>query len=241
MPTSSEIAVAVDTCGTNYLRLLQACGGYYECPKDKQGKRLGPLVAYRGTYDGNRFVGDVYANFAAAERYPFVVRAFGGALVALLDVASYDIDVFCGAPEGGKCLADKLAMFAQRRYAYPEKKDGTLQWGRHDIYSGDRVAIVEDVCNNFSTTEKLVKLILEAGGIPVLITCFLNRSLTVDNVWRRDASLELPVVALVKKKIDQYRQDDPEVAEDVGNDNVVWDVKEGWSRLEKAMRDANST
>ena len=32
------------------LNLVAACGGYYECPKDKDGKRHGPLVGYAGKY-----------------------------------------------------------------------------------------------------------------------------------------------------------------------------------------------
>ncbi len=32
------------------LRYLQEFGGWYECPKDSNGKRLGPLVGYAGAY-----------------------------------------------------------------------------------------------------------------------------------------------------------------------------------------------
>ena len=227
----------------DHLGLLQRCGGYYECPKDSAGKRLGPLVAYRGEYEaGKRFVGDVYVNFSKAEQFPRVVRHFGHLLLEQLVLRNElcRIDVFCGAPEGGKCLADKLAMMTARKYVYPEKKDGPLQWGRHTICTGERVAIVEDVSNNFSTTEKMVKLILDTEGIPVLIISFLNRSLTIDDVWSKDDFPELPVLSLVRKKIHEYRQNNPSVIADVDAGNVVWDVKSQWALLEQVMRDASA-
>ena len=65
MTTALDNGLAVGQCKSP-LDLLAKCGGYYECPKGESGKRLGPLVAYRGTYgpddDKKRFVGDVYVN-----------------------------------------------------------------------------------------------------------------------------------------------------------------------------------
>lgn len=241
MITGSEIAAAITRFRTDHLGLLKACGGYYDCPKEPRGKRLGPMVAYRGEYEPDkRFIGDVYVNFAMAEQFPTMVRHFGSCLAGLLHSRSIDADVFCGAPEGGKSLADKVAMSAWRQYGYPEKKDGGLQWGRHAIQEGRRVVVIEDICNNFSTTSLMVDLILRAGGVPVAIACFLNRSLTVNDLWKKDDSLSLPVVALVRKEIHEYRQDDPDVMEDVKAGNVVWNVKSSWSRLEQAMRDAQA-
>lgn len=53
----------------NPLAVLKALDGYYECPKDTAGKRLGPLVGYAGRDNlGRQYVGDIYANFAVAER-----------------------------------------------------------------------------------------------------------------------------------------------------------------------------
>ncbi len=52
------------------LALVERCGGYYKCPKDPSGKRLGPLVGYAGRdAQGRQFVGDEYFNFAKAERH----------------------------------------------------------------------------------------------------------------------------------------------------------------------------
>ena len=50
---------------TQYLEVLSSVRGYYKCPKDRSGKRLGPLVAYAGRDENNKqYVGDEYVNFA---------------------------------------------------------------------------------------------------------------------------------------------------------------------------------
>lgn len=62
------------------LELLKALGGYYLCPKDKEGNRKGPLVGYAGTYPTDQgtkqYVGDIYANFALAEEHPMVMHHY---------------------------------------------------------------------------------------------------------------------------------------------------------------------
>ncbi|MCX6784931.1 MAG: hypothetical protein NTV81_03280 [Candidatus Komeilibacteria bacterium] len=107
----------------------------------------------------------------------------------------------------------------------------------NEVNPDDQVLIVEDVCNNFSTTEELIRLI-EAGGAAVVgIVCFLNRS--GQSSYRRPGSdVEIPVFALEARHIQEYRQDDPEVAADIANGNIAWKPKEEWDRLMKAMTDS---
>lgn len=239
MPTASEISSAICRFGKEPLRVLEACEGFYKSPTDHQGKPLGPLVQYRKQYaPGKHYVGWIYVNFAMAEQWPFAVRHFAHRLLPLLDPNKYEIDAFCGAPEGGKCLAHELAACATRRYVYPERerKSDPLLWGRHSPLKGERVAIVEDVVNSASTTEKLVKLIMDAGAVPVLLTCFLNRSTTIETKWSMDGFPELPVIPLVRQRIDQYRQDDPEVIDHIKRGHLITDVKKKWPTLMQTMR-----
>ncbi|MCX6797721.1 MAG: orotidine-5'-phosphate decarboxylase, partial [Candidatus Falkowbacteria bacterium] len=67
------------------LATLKNCGGYYESPKDKDGKFLGPVVAYAGTYDTSsgpkNKVGFVYYDFAFVEDKP-IPRDYFAALIA---------------------------------------------------------------------------------------------------------------------------------------------------------------
>jgi len=241
--------------GDNHLATLGNCGGYYSCPKSPDGKRLGPLVGYAGKYDGPdgkklQFIGDIYANFAKAEVYPHVLKFFALGLAARLDatVGLPNIDVVCGAPIGGYSLADVLGLTIGAKMIKAEKKvtaiatadsreQSELVFARHSIEPGERVAIIEDVCNNFSTTGTLIDLIIGAGGKVVAIACFLNRSMNTTAQYYTEKTGTIHVVNLVCKSIIEYKQDDLAVAEDVAKGNVVWKPKNEWGRLMQAMAD----
>jgi len=49
--TAAVAASQVVRVSADHLEILRRCGGYYGCPKDAAGKRLGPLVGYAGKYD----------------------------------------------------------------------------------------------------------------------------------------------------------------------------------------------
>lgn len=253
----------IEIAGGRHLETLRRCGGYYECPKDAKGKRLGPLVGYAGKYEGSggkqlQWVGEVYANFSKAEPHSHVLKFFAGCLATRLntEVSLANVDAFCGAPIGGYSLADAMGQAydfinvvkAEKKVTAlatsSSREKSELVFGRHSIEEGLRYVIVEDVCNNFSTTADLIKLIMSFGGMVAGIACFLNRSLTVDNIYslslpgQADA-LTLPVVSVVRMPIHEWRQDDSAVAEDIGKGNVVWKPKDEWDRLMTAMQSAS--
>lgn len=255
-----QVTIASD----RHLETLHNCGGYYLCPKDQQGRRTGPLVGYAGTYKDlsgkqMQFVGDTYANFAMVEPHSNVLKYFAQIILRrLYSATNFDIDAFVGAPIGGYSLTDALGFeMTGARMIKAEKQvvalktetsreKSKLVFGRHNIGKGWKCAIVEDVCNNFSTTGELVNLITKAGGVVVAIACFLNRSLTIDDEFicqvddtaGGERAVGIPVVCVVRKRIVEYNQDDPAVSADVEKGNVVWKPKDEWNRLMKAM-DAN--
>jgi adenine/guanine phosphoribosyltransferase-like PRPP-binding protein len=242
------------------LATLGNCGGYYSCPKDGNGSRLGPLVGYAGKYDDLncgklQFVGDVYANFAMAEKRPDALEFFAGRIlqkiVPMFPNIRDEKTVLCGAPIGGYALATAIGLRMGWQTIKAEKKvtelatsssreKSKLVFARHSIEAGLDYVIVEDVCNNFSTTAELISLITSAGGNVLAIACFLNRSPSVEGEYLLSPDgyheLRIPVVALVRKVIPEYRQDDPAVAEDIARSNVVWKPKDEWPRLMEAMR-----
>jgi orotate phosphoribosyltransferase len=120
-----------------------------------------------------------------------------------------------------------------------ERPKARLQFGRHDIRSGDQVVIVEDVCNNFSTTAQLIREIRTAGGTVIGIACFLNRSTDVRTKFLED-SIAYPVFAVWDEPIPQYKQDDPFVASDIAAKNVAWRPKHEFGRLQEAMQKAEA-
>jgi len=250
----------IEIVGDRHLETLGNCGGYYECPKDSQGNRLGPLVGYAGTYEclGGKplqFVGDVYANFAKAEPHANVLKYFANCLSMRLDaqIGLRDVDVFCGAPIGGYSLTDALGLANNIDMIKMEKKvtalktatsreQSELVFSRHDVERGARCVIVEDVCNNLSTMGKAIQLIHSRGGIVVAILCFLNRSPTVDDVYHflvstssAEEAIDIPVISLVRKVIDEWKQNDSAVSLDVAKGNVTWKPKDEWNRLMQAM------
>lgn len=241
---ASEI-VRIDKRATP-LELLDLCGGYYSCPKDNNGKRLGSLVGYAGRYespDGKKqWVGDIYANFAKAEEYPHILKYFADQMREILLPIIDEIDVFCGAPIGGYAFSLMLGLACDRRVIKAEKKiiepatkyereKTDLVFGRHEVKKGERVAIVEDVCNNFTTTDQLIDLIEEAGGRTTAIVCLLNRS--VNGWYISKHNMAVPVANLVRMPIPEYKQDDPAVADDIASGNIVWKPKDEWDRLKK--------
>lgn len=227
---------------SDHLATLKNCGGYYECPKDSHSKRLGPLVGYAGTYDPEgslHYVGDVYYNFARAEQYPEVRDHFAQQMSHQFPFS--DADVFLGSPMGGILLAGDLARINGKRVIFAEKKitapavgkqreESSLVIDRHELRPGDRVIIVEDVCNNFSTTYQLIHRVNDFGGTVTGIACFLNRSphivipATDLSVWNL---LHIPTV--------QFQQDDPSVIDDIKAGNVAWKPKREWDKLAAAM------
>lgn len=236
--------------GEDLLDTIKRCGGYYACPRDADGKRLGPLVGYAGRDDQNRqLVGDVYVNFAQAERHGIILALVAQHLREALDYV--ELTGFCGAPEGGRALAAVLAARGSCQHIYPERKvlrlatltsreDSELIFSRHEIEPDERWVIVEDVCNNFSTTAKLIAKINAQGATVEAIVCFLNRSpvltFELDADFRLDQQpASIPVIAAVHNPFPQYRQDDSAVAEDVAAGNVVWKPKNDWNRLAEAM------
>ena len=228
------------------LEILHECGGYYECPRDSNGNRIAPLVGYAGTYtadDGKvkNYVGDKYYNFAMAEQYPKVYSAYALRLCVKVGISnSIDLtmaSVMLGAPMGGILFAGALAQSWGTRVIFCEKKiralatadkreDSELVLGRHEVRKDDNVIIVEDVCNNFSTTEKVIELIEHSGATAIAVTCILNRA--VEENYERKNGQKIPVVSLVHSPTRQYKQEDPEVCEHIRKGNLVLKPKNEW-------------
>lgn len=228
---------------------LKRCNGFYQTPVSANGKRLGPLVGYAGKYDAGdgtqkHYVGEVFFNCAKLEQWPFILDHYAELLrrqqIALLD-GYHNFPVYLGMPMGGITPAQAFARAdGCARAVYAEKKvieaetatqreQSILVLDRHTLEPGDRVIITEDVVNNFSTTAKAIRLILEAQAIPIAIACLKNRS---ELTHYEDDDVSLPVVAYDHAPTRQYRQDDPYVAADIEAGNIIWKPKNHWDEIE---------
>jgi adenine/guanine phosphoribosyltransferase-like PRPP-binding protein len=237
----------------DHLETLRRCDGMYECPVDTDGLPTGLLVGYAGRYkDENsgkdlQKVGLVYYNFAKAEAYPYVLKHFADDLATKVADFGLTRHVMLGAPMGGIttafCLADRLDCkfgFAEKKVLVagtPDSREKSkLILDRHMVEPGQKVWIVEDVCNNFSTTAELYLLIAEAGAEVVGIATLMNRSenaareftLASGKGWELPS---LPIAAMLTKPTEQFRQDDPKVIQAIAEGRIVWKPKDDWSRL----------
>ncbi len=249
----SFIQEIVDQYGNDPLKILEVLGGFYEVKKDKKtGKRLSPLVGYAGKYtteDGKemQYVGEVYANFAKAEEHPYAMDHMTKMLWDKLKLTKPI--VFIGPAMGGISVAQFLTFHASQqtkaRYACAEKviiqvktaelrEQSELQFARHSLHAGESVIITEDVLNNFSTTKQLIALVESHGAEVKMIVGLLNRSMKIDSEYYHN-NRPIPVMALVRKPYDEYKQNDEYVKEDMTTGNVVLKPKNDWGKLQRVI------
>lgn len=235
---------------TDLLSVLRELGGYYECPKDKNCKRLGPLVGYAGRdkETGLQYVGEIYVDCSKLEQYPVTLQHFAEDFFHN-EVLS-KVTTFSGTPLGGMAYGTILALQFRARYIFLEKKVlelattdnreiSELVFGRHKVEEGEEVAIVEDVCNNFSTTDQMIDMIITAGGKVSAILCILNRSMKYDEYYySEEHDLHIPIISLVRQPIMEYQQSDKFVSADIAAGNFVPKPKDEWPRLVQIMVDA---
>lgn len=221
-----------------YLQLLTDCGGYYECPKDEDGNRLGPLVGYAGRdRQGRQFVGDVYYNFARIEEHPGSLKQYAYQAANRLRIYDLLCNYVVGMPMGGLAFGLTLASELRARYVFPDFKETEAEgrktkeffWGRHEIAPNSEVIIAEDVCNNFSSTQQVIDLITSSGGEVLAIACEMNRS-------KSEFYQKIPVFSALHLPTIQYHQDDPEVAQNIARGNIIWKPKDEWNKLMLAIQ-----
>lgn len=227
------------------LELLKRNNAFYQSPVDENGNFLGPIVAYAGTYldesgVSKNYVGDTYFNIAQVEPYLELRDYFVELIIQNLLKRDYpEFDKVVGMAMGGIIFsvafgsATKVpTIFAEKvitELANPEtgtREKSKLEITRHQILPEEQVIIFEDICNNFSTTQKAIDLITSKGGKVVAIACVVNRSNS--QKWN-----DLPVFSAVWKPSPQYQQDDPKVANLIAAGKIVWKAKNFWEELAK--------
>lgn len=237
--------------GENLLDLAVRCDAVYVCPMVGT-ERKGPLVVYAGKdCKGRNFVGDIYFNFARIETEPKVVEAFAMAACVKLDEQGLlnTFDTICGIPQGGRTFGQMVAYLAGKKFVYADKKPKLTEAGkkqeytwdlsRFEIEKGERVAIAEDVYNNFQNTDLTLEEIAGTGADVVLLIGALNRSPIYGEFYTPKSGLysgrALPVVASVRKAYPEYEQDDPAVAADIAAGMLELEVKKNWKLLRAFM------
>ena len=251
-PASFVMTSTISPLSTeDLLSLAKRCGALYICPK-RNGVHLGPLVAYTGKgNDNKRRVGEVYINFRMLEQHMPVVTTFAENL--RLDLVGeglfFSFDTVCGVPSGGRTLGQELARVTSRRFVYPEKikapvcsgvstESGGESKQRHswslDDFSfrpGERVAIVDDVFNSFSSTDGVITALRAVGAqVTVLVSAFNRSTLVHDGMYKG-----IPVQSAIHMPYESWSQNSLTVLGDMNVNNVEWDPKTNWNRLMEVM------
>lgn len=233
--------------GEDLLELGKRCNAVYVCPK-AGSERKGLLVAYAGKDGkGRNLVGDIYFNFRRIEVHPKAVEAFAEAACQKLREQGLidSFDTVCGIPQGGRTFGQMLALVADKRFAYADKKPKPTETGKKQEYTwdlsqfdfeqGERVAIAEDVYNNFQNTDSTLSEIAVTGANIVLLVGALNRSPVYDTIYTPKsgpfAGRKLPVIASIRDAYPEYEQDDPAVVADIAAGKLELEVKKNWPRL----------
>ena len=238
--------------GEDLLELGKRCDAVYVCPR-VGATRTGNLVAYAGKDGhGRNLVGDIYFNFRKIEAHPKAVEAFAHVVCEkLLEQELLDtFDTVCGIPQGGRTFGQMLAWIADKRFTYADKRPKPTQEGKKQEFTWDlsqfefekdeRVAIVEDVFNNFQNTDSTLEEIAASGADIVLLVGALNRSPVYDTIYTPKSGLfaerAFPVIASIRQEYPEYEQDDPAVAADIAAGKIEFDVKKNWERLCASMK-----
>lgn len=247
--------IIVPQVGATLWSISKDCNALYLCPK-LEGRRIGPLVPYAGTYTGadgqkRNFVGDIYFNFRRIEANPLAVDCFAEEAYKKLKGQGLLIafDTVCGIPEGGRTFAQALARKCGKRFVYATKKPKPKEEGKKQEYDWDlsqfeftpdeHLAVAEDVFNNFQNTKNTLLQVGATGAKVVLLVGALNRSAFVNEAYTPNGDAfgeqSLPVVCAIREPYPEYEQDDPAVAEDISKGNIEWEVKKNWAKLMAAM------
>jgi len=213
---------------------LRNCYGVYDAEQVPGG---GPLVGYAGVYEpGKHWVGFRYYNIAMAEQWTEVMDYWANEVIRHnFDSTSYKADVFLGIPQGGNSFAQSLAraykksdarfVFAEKivtKVKTPEKREEShIAMNRHILLPGDITWEVEDVVNNYSSADKSQTMVEAVDSLMAGIICVINRS-------DRNEYKGKPVVSMVNIPTEQFRQDDPRVADKVARGEVFWKPKDIW-------------
>lgn len=103
-----------------------------------------------------------------------------------------NIDVVVGPAMGGIVYAYELGRQLGKRAIFTERVDNKMTLKRFAIHPGERCIIAEDVVTTGISSLETKRVIEEAGGICLGITCVVDRT-------RADAPSPIPIVASALK------------------------------------------
>jgi orotate phosphoribosyltransferase len=141
-----------------------------------------------------------YLQCAQILQYPEHAARLGAELARRLRAgtgAEVPFSAVVGPALGGIIVAHEVARAAGARALFTERVEGVMALRRgFALKPGERVAVVEDVVTTGGSADEVLAAVRFAGAVPVALGAVVDRS--------NGASLELPLVALVKVSVDTW-------------------------------------
>lgn len=218
--------------------LLLQNHAWYQSPRDEQAM----LVAYRAGEKGDkRKVGFGYINFSVIDRKPSLLRLFAQNLATQVLEHLGKVDAIMAVPYGGLNLAHSLAAECNNRAQgcqslFLERTGPGREFraGRYVPDLGAHVVLCEDTTSTLESLRAACEC-LEGFLVRVVgVACAVNRS---GQQFLNHGRHKIPLFSAADIEIQQYEQDDPEVAELVRLGRVQWNPKQhqDWQLLMKIM------
>lgn len=113
----------------------------------------------------------------------------------------YSYDVIISPAMGGILVGQEVARHLDARHIFAEKQEGKLAIRRFEIKPGERFLVLEDVVTTGSAVQETLRLVREAGGVPVAVGCIVDRS------GERPPDFGVPMVSLLKLKVETFSPD----------------------------------
>ena len=91
-------------------------------------------------------------------------------------IREMDVDVIVGPAMGGIVYAYELARQTGKRAIFTERVDNVMTLKRFAIHPGEKCLIAEDVVTTGISSLETKRVIEEAGGVCLGITCVVDRT-----------------------------------------------------------------
>ena len=133
-----------------------------------------------------------YCQMAFLQQYPDKCAQVMEQVARKLKDQNIEVDVIVGPAMGGIVYAYELGRQLGKRAIFTERVDNVMSLKRFAIHPGERCIIAEDVVTTGISSLETKRVIEEAGGICLGITCVVDRT-------KADAPSPIPILASALK------------------------------------------
>jgi orotate phosphoribosyltransferase len=112
-----------------------------------------------------------------------------------------DYDAVISPAMGGILVGQDLARHLDTRHIWTEKHEGKLVLRRFSIRPGEKFLIAEDVVTTGSAVREVIRIVREAGGIPVGVAVIVDRS------GSTALDFGVPLFSLLKLQVETFPAD----------------------------------